>query len=495
MASGDRTIAKDYDVVVVGCGIAGLAAAASAVEGGARVVVLERSPRDERGGNSRYTEAYLRMSSETEVSPDFESGLEANAGGYLDPELVKSVLKAPDQWPPLLRSLSFADPELVSHFARSVPEAITWLKKFGVRFEFFPTQFLTQATPRLLPAGGGLAIVEALAEFAEGQAVGFHYETTARELLLGANGEVVGVRGHSRAEGPIDFRGQVILASGGFEGNPEMLTQYLGPGAHFLRPVARGGLYNKGEGIRMALAAGAAPAGEFGNFHAEPIDPRSGASEPSVMIFPYGILVNRLGERFVDEGSDLVDRTYEDVTRAIWRQPQGIAYCVCDSRVKEIPAYSRAIRTDQPAVEADSLKTLAERLGIRPAVFEETVHRYNTAIQPGPFNPLALDGKRTQGLTPPKSNWALPLDHPPFFAYPIICSVVFTFGGVKVNTHAQVINSDGDVIPGLYASGEVVGMYFGSYLGSTSVLKALVFGRLAGVTAASRRHLGRTRPP
>jgi tricarballylate dehydrogenase len=472
------------DVVVVGCGVAGLAAAVSARAAGARVVVLERSSREERGGNSRYTESYFRMKSEREVSDDFQSGLESNAGGYLDPDLVKGVLKSQDQWPPLLRSLSFVDPELIGEFARQVPGAVAWLRGFGVRFEFLPTQFITQATPRLLPVGGGLALVEALGEAAERQGVVFHYETAAQSLLMADDGGVIGVRARARGGTSVEFRGPVILGCGGFEGNPEMLTQYLGAGANFLRPVARGGLYNKGEGIRMALAAGAAPAGEFGGFHAEPIDPRSGASEPSIMIFPYGILVNRRGERFVDEASDLVDRIYEEVTRAIWRQPQGIAYCVCDARVREIPGYMRAIRSDQPAIEADSLRTLAARLELPGEAFEATVGRYNAAASREPWNPMALDGRSTRGLLPPKSNWALPLERAPFFAYPMICSVVFTYGGVKVTPRSEVINTDGDAIRGLYAAGEVIGMYYGSYLGSTSVLKALVFGRIAGAEAA-----------
>lgn len=479
----------EREVVVVGCGVAGLAAAVSASAAGARVSLLERSPREERGGNSRYTESYFRMKSESEVTDDFQSGLEAHAGGYLDPELVKGVLRAPDQWPPLLRSLSFVDPELIAEFARQTPETVGWLRRFGVRFEFLPTQFITQSTSRLLPVGGGLAIVEALAEAAERQGVTFHYETTAQSLLLGDDG-VVGLRARSRVRGSVEFRGPVILGCGGFEGNPEMLTQYLGAGANFLRPVARGGLYNKGEGIRMALQAGAAPAGEFGGFHAEPIDPRSGVSEPSIMIFPYGILVNRRGERFVDEASDLVDRIYEAVTREIWRQPEGLAYCVCDARVREIPGYMRAIHTDQPAIESGTLRGLAEKLELPREVFEATVRRYNEAAHPGPWDPLALDGRSTRGLVPPKSNWAVPLERPPFFAYPVICSVVFTYGGVKVTPRSEVINTDGDVIPGLYAAGEVIGMYYGSYLGSTSVLKGLVFGRIAGAHAATTRHAG-----
>jgi tricarballylate dehydrogenase len=144
----------------------------------------------------------------------------------------------------------------------------------------------------------------------------------------------------------------------------------------------------------------------------------------------------------------------------------------------------RAIRTDQAAIEADSVRGLARKLDLPAEVLEATVGRYNEAASREPWNPMALDGRSTRGLLPPKSNWAMPLERAPFFAYPIICSVVFTYGGVKVTPRGEVVNSDGDMIRGLYAAGEVIGMYYGSYLGSTSVLKALVFGRIAGVEAA-----------
>jgi tricarballylate dehydrogenase len=236
----------------------------------------------------------------------------------------------------------------------------------------------------------------------------------------------------------------------------------------------------------MALDIGAASAGEFGSYHAEPIDPRAAGSEPSVFIFPYGILVNHQGERFTDEAPGTIDAVYERVTRKIYEQPEGLAYAVLDAKYQRIPNYRLAIRTDRPPIVANAIDELATALGISPGRLRATVDGFNAACRPGEYRPLELDGLATQGLFPPKSNWALPLDEPPYHAYPVISSNVFTFGGLKIDTSAQVLNPDGLPIGGLYAAGEVVGMYYRHYTGATSVLKGLVFGRIAGAHAASR---------
>ncbi|MFN0317361.1 MAG: FAD-binding protein, partial [Burkholderiales bacterium] len=260
----------------------------------------------------------------------------------------------------------------------------------------------------------------------------------------------------------------------------------VGPRALYLRPVARGGYYNKGEGIRMALDIGAAPCGDFGSYHAEPVDPRSGIAEPAIFIFPYGILVNREGQRFVNEAPGIVDAHYESITRHIFQQTEGIAYVILDAKIGDVPNKQLAIRTDQPPIAADSIAALAEKIGVPGAALEATVAAYNAACGPGMFKALEADGLATSGLHPPKSHWARPIDRAPYHAYPIISSNVFTFGGLKVNGNAQVLASDGDPIEGLYAAGETVGLYYKTYTGSTSVLKGAVFGRLAGQHAGAK---------
>ncbi|WP_149537503.1 FAD-dependent oxidoreductase [Siccirubricoccus phaeus] len=475
-----------YDVVVAGCGVAGLSAAVAAAEGGARVAVLERAPREERGGQSCYTEAYLRMKSHREVTDDFETHLAENGSGAIDPELVQEAARARGDRAAYARALSLADPDFISTFAENAGPTIAWLEGLGVRFDFLPTQFLTKSQPRLLPVGGGLALVEALARRAEGLGVAFHYETTAISLIQDEEGGVIGLNAR-RGGRALRLHGKVVLACGGFEGNAEMQTRYIGPRSVHLRPICKGGYFNRGEGIRMALDIGAAPCGDFGSYHAEPVDPRSGVSEPSVFIFPYGILVNKAGERFVDEAPGTVDAHYERVTRRIYEQRDGIAYVVLDAKHLSIPNYRLAIRTDQPPIAADTIAALAAKLDVPAVGLVSTVERYNAACVQGEWKPLELDGLATRDLQPPKSNWALPIDQAPFHAYPIMSANVFTFGGVKVDGSARVLDQDGEPIPGLYAAGEVIGLFWGTYTGATSVLKGLVFGRLAGQDIAGQR--------
>jgi tricarballylate dehydrogenase len=473
------------DVVVVGCGIAGLSAAVSALQGGATVTILERAPKDERGGQTRYTEAYLRMKSETEVTDDFEEMFATNGGGYLDPAIVHEAAKPREEWPAVLKTLGFADPDVVSAFADAAGPTVQWLKTFGVRFDFLPTQFLTRSQPRLLPIGGGLALVEALAAEAHKLGAAFVYETAATRLIQDDAGAVVGVHAIGPGACALEFRARsVVLGCGGFEGNPEMQTRYIGRRSLYLRPVCRGGYYNKGEGIQMALDIGAAPCGDYGSYHAEPIDPRSGIAEPSVFIFSYGILVNSDGKRFVDEAPATIDACYERITRRVFDQTNGIAYAVLDARHTRIPNYKLGLRTDQPPIAGNTVAELAANIGIPVAALEATVAEYNGGCREAEFKPLALDGLATRGVTPAKSNWAHPLNEPPFHAYPVISSNVLTFGGLKVDTDARVLNQQGDPIPGLYATGEVVGLYYKNYAGATSVLKGAVFGRFAGMHAA-----------
>ena len=472
----------EFDVVIAGRGVAGLSAAVAAAEQGGRVAVLERAPRDERGGQSRYTEAYLRMKSDTEVTDDFELHFAENRSGYIDPELVQEAARPAGERAPYARALNMVDPDVLQTFTAEAGPTIQWIKGFGVQFDFLPTQFLTKSQPRLMPVGGGLALVEALAAQAERLGVEFFYEATADGLEQDEDGGVIALRARQRGK-RLRLAGRVVLACGGFEGNTEMQTRYLGPRAEFLRPICKGGHYNRGEGIRMALHIGAAAAGDFGSYHAEPIDPRSGVSEPSIFVFPYGILVNKDGDRFTDEAPGTVDAHYERVTRRIFEQRDGIAYVILDAKHMRIPNYRLSIRTDKQPVVAGSIAALAKALDLPGDKLADTVKVYNLACRPGEFRPLEVDGLATEGLRPRKSNWAMPIDEAPFHAYPIISANVFTFGGVKVDSDARVLDSDGAAIPGLYAAGEMVGMYHGTYTGATSVLKGLVFGRLAGLDA------------
>jgi tricarballylate dehydrogenase len=473
-----------FDVTVVGAGISGLSAAVAAAASGASVAVLERATEDEFGGNTRWTEAYFRMSSEDEVSADFEERLAENAGDHLDPYILEQVSQPYQFWPSFVKAHGMPDPELISELAGCASETVKWLKTFGVRFDTLPTYFITAAAPRLMPVGGGLALIEALRAHALQAGVEIFYETTAKSLSRAADDRFL--LSGTGPSGRVTFCSpSLVLGSGGFEGNPEMLARYIGTAARYLRPVARGGYQNRGEGIRMALDIGAAPAGDFSSYHAEPLDPRSMQPEALVMNFPYGILVNRDCNRFVDEAPGPVDVHYDHISRAIGEQPGGIAWVIFDASIADVPNWKRSIRTDQPVIQADTLEALADKLDLAPDRLATTVDDYNAACVDGTFRPLEVDGLATHGLFPKKSNWARRIGQGPFFAYPIIAGICFTYGGVKTNRHAEVVDCDGRPIDGLYAAGEAAGLYYQVYTGATSVMRGAVFGKTAGERAAA----------
>jgi tricarballylate dehydrogenase len=476
-----------WDVVVIGCGVAGLSAAVSAAEGGARVALLERAPREQRGGNSRYTEAWMRMESEDAVSDDFEEILSRRAAGALPPDMLKESAGDYEGWSQNLKAYPFTDPELIGSFAESAPPTMKWLKSHGIKFTFHSPMLLQKGPERMGPSGGGLALVEALTTAAEKLGVTFMYETTGRSLLQDDAGNIRGVRAWSRDSGNHALHARaVVIASGGYQGNVEMMTRYVGANAYLARPVSPGGIYNKGEGIEMALAVGAAPAGQYDMFHAEPIDPRSARHEALVAVINYGILVNRAGRRFFDEGADKYEFIYDDVTWTIMRQKEGIAYLIFDGSLFDIPRIKVRIKTDVAPYRAASAQDLARQLNLDPKVLAGTIADYNAAVGDGPCNPADRDGKATVGLVPPKSNWAQRINESDLYAYPIMCANTFTCGGVKITKNGEVVNRDGYPIPGLYAAGETVGLYYGMYVGATSVMRGLVFGRRAGQDIAAR---------
>jgi tricarballylate dehydrogenase len=469
------------DVVVVGCGIAGLSAALAAAEAGARVTVVERATERESGGNTRYTEAFLRMASTEKPAEDLEDRLLGDHMGHPDPGVLFDAANDRGSWSAPMRTLDVADGDVVGRLAVEAGPTLQWLTGHGLRFDALPTPFLTTSTTRLAPVGGGEELVKTLTRRAHELGVSFRYETTARSLVLDDDGQVTGLRTSAGV-----LPGRVVLACGGFEGNPEMLARYLGASALNTRPVARGGHYNKGEGIEMALAVGAAGAGNFSLFHAEPIDPRSGRPEAAIFAFPYGILVNTDGDRFTDEAPGPIDAWYERVTRRIHAQTDGLAWMVLDQRGAAVPNLAVGIRTDQPAITAPTLEELAARIEVPAGALVDTVATFNAACpdETG-FDHSSPDGLATTGLTPGKSNWSRPLVVGPFVAYPVIAANVFTFGGLRTDADAHVVDRSGGVLEGLYAAGEITGMYYTNYTGSTSVLRGAVFGRVAGSNAAA----------
>ena len=269
-----------------------------------------------------------------------------------------------------------------------------------------------------------------------------------------------------------------------------MRAGHLGPQWRDVK--VRGTRYNTGDGIRAALDAGAAPAGDWSGCHAvawdlnaPPFGDRNIADLYQKHSYQFGIVVNVDGERFVDEGADFRNYTYAKYGREILRQPHAAAFQVFDSKVERLLRDEYRIPQASMA-RADTIEELADALGIDRPGLSRTVRDFNAAVQEGPFDPTALDGKSAAGVVPPKSNWALPISSPPFLGYAVTCGITFTFGGLSIDPSARVMNAAGRPIPGLYAAGEIAaGLFYDNYPGGAGLMAGAVFGRIAGRQAAS----------
>jgi tricarballylate dehydrogenase len=457
---------RAYDVVVVGHGAAGLAAALAAAEGrsAARVLVLERAPHAARGGNTRWSPSYMRLEAPDRLATRFAEDMLETSGGRSDPAYIRRLA------------------------ADAVP-VLAWLQQHGIAFDRPPNYFLTAAAPRIQPVGAGAAIVEQLERAASAAGVEFAYDADAQSIELSPAGTVAALHfrdaaGHSERIAT----SALVLACGGFESDPVAMREHLGAGAESIRPITPGTAYNTGAGIRMAIAAGARTAGDWNGVHVEPVDPRSDRPEPVVLTYPYGIVVDRHGRRFFDEGNGRVDETWETLARTIhFDVPDRQAYAIFDASLADIPDYGRAVCTDREPIRAGSIRELAAALAIDADGLADTVTAYNAAVpaDASSFVATRVDGLASRGLTPPKSNWARRIERAPYSAYPLVCAICYTFGGIETDAEARVIGGDGP-IPGLFAAGEITGHFYGKAPGGTSVLRALVFGRIAGTLAAKR---------
>ena len=485
------------DVVVVGGGNAALTAALTAAEAGARVHLLEAAPEEERGGNSAYTAGAMR------VVFDGTEALRALMPDISDRELAETdfgAYREADYYDDMARLTQYrADPDLVEQLVTGSHGALCWLHSKGVRFQpsygrqafkLEDGRFRFWGGLAVETWGGGPGLVAALYQAAEKAGVTIRYQAHAQSLIADDAG-INGVR--ARIEGrSVDVRAQaVVLACGGFEANAAWRARYLGPGWDLAK--VRGTRFNQGDGIRMALEAGAMPAGNWSGCHAVAWD-RNAPDYGDLAVgdgfqkhsYPFSIVVNADGERFVDEGADFRNYTYAAYGRRVLEQPGQVAWQVFDAKVSHLLRDEYRIRQVTRA-RADTLEALAARMeGIDGARFLATVRTYNDGVATDvPFDPTVKDGRGTRGLDPPKSNWANRIETPPFEAYAVTCGITFTFGGIAIDPEARVQAVSGTPIPGLFAAGELVGgLFYGNYPGGTGLVSGAVFGRLAGTGAA-----------
>jgi tricarballylate dehydrogenase len=488
---------ESFDVIVVGGGNAALCAALSAKETAKRVLVLERAPMEEAGGNSRFTAGLLRIvyNGAQDLAQLIELSKEelerTDFGTYTAGQFLDDMARVTEYR---------CDPDLTEILVKeSFPTAL-WMRNKGLRFTAawgrqafkIDGRFKFWGGLTLEAIGGGPGLVESLTQIAKKNGVEIWYAARAVSLLAddaGVHGVVV-----KRAGKTIEVKANaVVLAAGGFQANPEWRTRYLGPLWELAK--VRGTRFNTGDAIRMALDIGAAPVGNWSGCHAvawERNAPEFGdlavGDQFQKHSYPWGIYINAEGRRFVDEGADFRNYTYAKYGRVILNQPGQFAWQIFDAKVKGQLRDEYRIK-QVTKVTANTLEELVKKLDdVDADAALREIKAYNAAVRTDvPFNPNVKDGRCTTGLAVNKSNWANTLDTPPFEAYAVTCGITFSFGGLRINTDAQVISTDGETIPGLYAAGELVGgIFYFNYPGGSGLTNGAVFGKIAGASAAKQ---------
>ena len=481
------------DVIVAGGGSAAFEAAVAARQAGAeRIVMLEKAPEPEFGGNARYSHTGFRwVFSDAEEVRQFVPDLDDATFRQLHlPAYTAEIFTADLQRVTRGR----INKELADMVVQQSNAAMHWMRELGIKWEieshvlidgryYFEPGLVIHPTGGV---GGGLGQLMQWREIATRMGIDLRYESRVCQLH-GNDRRIDGVR-VSNPEGEYDLLGQgVILCSGGFQANAEMRARYLGPNADLMK--VRGSRHDTGEVLMMALALGAKAAGHWQGAHATPID----ATFPDVEIsnkanrygYTYGITVNSLGQRFFDEGEARHSYTYAKTGWAVLGQPGAVAYQIYDQKATSL-LNKRYYEFSHP-IEANTIEELAGKIGIEPVVLNHTVNEFNSSIRKDiPFDATKLDGRCTEGVTPKKSNWADTIDKPPYWAYAVTGGVTFTFGGLQINENAQVLNTSGNPIKGLFASGDIVGLFFHNYPSCTGQTRNAVFSRLAGRHAAAR---------
>ncbi len=485
-----------YDVVILGAGNAALCAAIAAREQGVKVLLLERAPASARGGNSYFTDGAFRFTYQNldeirKIIPELTDSQAAkvDVGSYTKDDYFQDLMRV---------TKGKANRDLAQRLVNQSYPTIRWLHLQGVKFSLLYQNQAFKSKGRyhfwgglvVKSVGKGIGLIETLFERAEQMGIEIWYQARGQALFKDSQGKIIAIEiQHDEDIVKVEAKA-IVLASGGFEANPEMRVRNLGQ--EWSNVLVRGTQYNTGDGIRMALEMEASPEGDWSGCHSIATDLNAPVvgdfSKPGDIFkkhcYPLGIMVNKKGVRFIDEGRDFRNYTYAKYGRAILNQPDKIAYQIFDNKVALLLREEYELE-EATRIEAQTLEALAELIDIDKQRFLETIRSYNEAVSEGEYNPYIKDHKGTNCINPPKSNWALKIDTPPFLAFPVTCGITFTFGGLKVTTDTQVLDTNGRIIPGLYAAGELVGgLFYHNYPGGAGLMAGATLGKIAGECAA-----------
>ncbi|MBO0679654.1 FAD-dependent tricarballylate dehydrogenase TcuA [Mycolicibacterium sp. S2-37] len=482
---------SDFDVVVIGGGNAGFSAAHAAAERGRRVVILERGTADMAGGNSFFTAGATRIN---------HTGLE-DIVDFIEPDERHPRTEVPpysaDEYLADLKKVTEGrtDPAMAQVLVTEAQDAVRWLHSLGLKYRLMYERqayerpdgtYLFWGGLHVGNVGGGEGLMADHVRAAAKLGTEVRYGARVTGLIVD-NGRIAGAEFDDDSGHHEICAESVVIASGGFESDPEWRERYLGQG--WRNAKVRGTPYNTGDMIAAALALGAARGGDWSTAHSVQWDAFTPDNESNRELtnrltrqsYPLGIIVNRDGRRFLDEGADFRNYTYAKYGERILKQPGSIAYQIFDATLRPM---LRTEEYDMPGISvviADSIEELGRGLDIDAEQFTATVAEFNASIDTTtPFDPNVKDGRAAR-VDPPKSNWASPLVTAPFFAYPVTCGITFTFGGLKGDVDGRVLTESGDPIPGLFVCGEALGgLFSGNYPGGSGLAAGMVFGRRAG---------------